>query len=632
MNEPTEITELEDLLQECRSLYANLSERHAREVGPWPRTTEPIHLFPSEESFSEFDKSSLRRPSESLSGASDFGSTLLNLQKQFLHLWKKLLKANLDLENTTKDRAREQSELARLSEQVMLLSQSRAETAEEKSRIRRELEMVRVENREAKETIHSLEQRLAHRERELNALSSEMSEQERSRERAEEREKQLSSDIEKLESMKEDLTFRLGDLEKELESIRGRVDPLESDLSKSRERIAELESELENTLKERVSQEEHTGLADRLTVAEEARATLEHSHREIEQSKQEIEAALREKQTEIQDLKSEKKSLEKANIEARKVREALETQLQVQAARIEELEKASAEMASSEQIERIEQQLTSTLTDLESYREQFHRLERENATLKKALEEAKKTNPVDHTDLGEALLETNPPARPARSLSDAPRPVDVESIERERRIAEMESSEIESLEAPTEQSGSFVLSRENRGQETVDAETEDSPDPDSSLRNTGDPSFVTEVEEESVSQSTSEKVERPTLKFPYPEISQEGLEPYSGKQVLLVGGDFRFKEDYEHFFQLCNAEVAYFPSIIQLEKHGMKNTVREVNLVIAFGGAIQEPGLFRLRKVCSDYGRYLLENPSSGLVSLSQKMKSLAKEIQFEID
>ena len=622
MNEPTEITKLEDLLQECRSLYANLSERNAQAVGGWPEMTDPISLFPGEaEETSEEKGPASSSGQEPFPGLSSFEKTFRELQRQFLVTWRGLLKANLKLESIATDRAREQSELARLSEQVMLLSQSRAEASEEKARLRQEMELLKVEAATHRESAARLEELLSLREKDLNALAAELAEKEREQHQFAEKEKALTENVKDLEKVKEHLGERLENLEKELESLRGQVEPLETELTTARNRISELESELHFTREETVPKQQLDEITETLESAVKDKAELETVVEDLRKQLQEKTTVLDERDRE----KTESAAL--LETETKKVAE-LKTALVERESRIRELEVAARQGLSESAIAEIENKLTTALTDLESYREQFQRMEEENKSLRKALEMANR-------EKESSRKEPDSKVQPVDELVEIEELDDEELREREHRVADLESREIETLETQSHEISSQVLSGEVTSESVSEPTREASEEEGVAEFSVGDPSYVEEEETEAHSLSDTETNdseetarEDDTLRvFPYPEIQADDLSELQGKRVLLVGGDIRFRQDYEHLFQLGKADLEYFPSIIQLEKKGMKNSVREANLVVAFGGATQEPGLFRLRKICTDYGRYLLEHPSSGLVSLSQKLKDALEKI-----
>lgn len=514
MNDSPELTELEELLRDCRTLYASLSEKNLRAVGPWPGASEPVQTLPSE-AVVPAGRSSQTEGDSGTSDPHEFNLTLIRLQEQFFSSWRKLLQAHTELERIGRERAREQSELARLSEQVMLLSQSRAEAAEEKDRLRRELELHRIEVGESRGTIERLQLLLTERENNSNNLSEEAARLAKEIEAAQGRETQLSEALGDLENVKTTLEIRLEDLEREVNELRAKVDPVETELDAARSRIAELEGALPSEEKERLQRE--------IEILQAEKQSLESSS---------------------EALAKQIESLEEIRVENdRLTREAADLQ-----ARLSNAE-AGSEALSLSQGE-LEVKLAASLTDLESFREQFNRLERENARLKDELAAASAVG-VTHA------LETGRVEEPA-------------------------------------------------------------PEPSTSAAFDGDSSPASKSEPSTPAAS-------PT--FPYPEITPQGLEKLEGRKVLLVGGDIRFQADYEHLFTMVGAELEYFPSIIHLEKQGMKNSVRDSHLVAAFGGATQEPGLFRLRKICSDYGRRLLEHPSSGLVSLSHRLKQAVREL-----
>jgi len=625
MNEPTEIAELEELLQECRSLYANLSERNAEVVGGWPRIPDPIHLFPGEGSdlAEHFD----RTTPGSTPTPNDFAATLLNLQKQFLFNWRGLLRANLEIESVARSRAREQSELARLSEQVMLLSQSRAEASEEKARLKRDLERLKIESASSRETAARLEEQLGLRDKDLHALAAELAEREQDQHRIAENERKLSEDLKSLEMVRDHLDGRIEELEKELETLRGQVEPIESQLVESRNRVAELESELHFIREETVPKHQLVEVAENLeSVLAEKKSLVEEKDllkKEIDAIRKSLEDEKKVYEEAIEDLKREN---ERKEISLQSVEQRLKEMEGVLADReslVLELESQAGKGISEAALAEMENKLTTTLTDLESYREQFHRLEIENKKLKETLGSASN---LSRTKDPLPERETTPPSGEApfdiAEILEKPEEFsDEESFARESRIADLEFREIESLESQWDDTSSQVLARESETPPriaTVKPESEDEPE----KAPMGDPSFV--QADKPPGSKTEEEVGHA---FPYPEINREALLELEGKHVLLVGGDARFQQDYESLFQLGNAELEYHPSIIHLEKKGMKNSVREANLVVAFGGATQEPGLFRLRKICTDYGRHLLEHPSSGLVSLSQKLREAIKEV-----
>lgn len=514
MNDSPEQTELEEILRDCRNLYASLSEKNLRAVGPWPGASDPVKPFSS----ATVVQAESPPHSEGEAGASaphEFNLTLIRLQEKFFSSWRKLLQAHMELERIGRDRAREQSELARLSEQVMLLSQFRAEAAEEKDRLRRELELHRIEVAESRGTIERLQLLLTERENISHSLSEQTARLAKDIELARERETQLTEALSDLENVKTSLEVRLEDLEREVNGLRAKVDPVESELDAARSRIAELEGALPSEEKERLQRE--------IEILQAEKQSLESSS----------EALARQVES-LEEIRAENERLG---------RESADLQ-----ARLSEAE-ARSEAISLSQGD-LEVRFAASLTDLESYREQFNRLERENARLKDELA--------------------------AASSTGAPRSLEAARVE----------------ETAPEPSTSAAF------------------DTDSSPPSKSEPSTL---------------LASPT--FPYPEITPQGLEKLAGRRILLVGGDIRFQADYEHLFTMVGAEVEYFPSIIHLEKQGMKNSVRDSHLVAAFGGATQEPGLFRLRKICSDYGRHLLEHPSSGLVSLSHRLKQAVREL-----
>ncbi len=120
---------------------------------------------------------------------------------------------------------------------------------------------------------------------------------------------------------------------------------------------------------------------------------------------------------------------------------------------------------------------------------------------------------------------------------------------------------------------------------------------------------------------------QPAMDFPYPEITGAKMEHFIGKRVLLVGGDERFQSDYAHLFTMVRADLLYFPSILQLEKQGMKRHVRDCDLAVVFGRAVNEPGLLRMKQVAEEYSRQVFEHPSSGLVSLYHRLQRVNDEI-----
>ncbi len=120
---------------------------------------------------------------------------------------------------------------------------------------------------------------------------------------------------------------------------------------------------------------------------------------------------------------------------------------------------------------------------------------------------------------------------------------------------------------------------------------------------------------------------QPAMDFPYPEITGVRMENFTGKRVLLVGGDERFQSDYAHLFTMVRADLLYFPSILQLEKQGMKRHVRECDLAVVFGRAVNEPGVLRMKQVSEEYSRKVFEHPSSGLVSLYHRLQRMNDEI-----
>ena len=136
-----------------------------------------------------------------------------------------------------------------------------------------------------------------------------------------------------------------------------------------------------------------------------------------------------------------------------------------------------------------------------------------------------------------------------------------------------------------------------------------------------------EEEEETPSFEEEDLQKERSIAFPYPEITGVGMEGFRGRRILLVGGDERFRSDYEHLFGLAGAGLVYFPGIVHLEKNGIKRHVRESDVVVIFGAAVDEPGVFRLRNVASDYGRYLVEHRSSGLVSLYHQLQEVNRDL-----
>jgi hypothetical protein len=120
----------------------------------------------------------------------------------------------------------------------------------------------------------------------------------------------------------------------------------------------------------------------------------------------------------------------------------------------------------------------------------------------------------------------------------------------------------------------------------------------------------------------------PATAFPYPEITGVRLDLFRGSRVLLVGGDERFLSDYEHLFHLAGADLTYFPSIIQLERHGLKRVVKECDHVVVFGRAVTEPGILRMRLASDEFSKPLTEHHSSGLVSLYHRLQKASVEVQ----
>lgn len=118
-----------------------------------------------------------------------------------------------------------------------------------------------------------------------------------------------------------------------------------------------------------------------------------------------------------------------------------------------------------------------------------------------------------------------------------------------------------------------------------------------------------------------------TLDFPYPEITGARMDHFRAKTVLLVGGDERFLSDYQHLFGMVEADLFYYPSVIHLEKQGLKRNVKDCHVVVVFGRATHEPGVLRLRQVAEEFGRPMLEHHSSGLVSLYHRLQRMNSEL-----
>lgn len=117
------------------------------------------------------------------------------------------------------------------------------------------------------------------------------------------------------------------------------------------------------------------------------------------------------------------------------------------------------------------------------------------------------------------------------------------------------------------------------------------------------------------------------IPFPYPEITGARMESFRGRKILLVGGDDRFLSDYETMFSLAEAELIYFPSLIHLERKGMKRHTRDCDIVVVFGRAVQEAGMERIRELAIEFSRPLIEHHSSGLVSLYHRLQSAGGDL-----
>jgi len=214
------------------------------------------------------------------------------------------------------------------------------------------------------------------------------------------------------------------------------------------------------------------------------------------------------------------------------------------------------------------------------------------------------------------LEDLSKPSLPASGILSEPFELPGESETESPPRSEAEAQRPSGLE-----SASDVLSRMFS---KLDSGPEDDLDLDEILESLSKPSKPIEAAPSAPAPTPSAGLADPSpatpsgsaMPFPYPEITGEKLDYFHGKRVLLVGGDERFLSDYQHLFGMAKAGLTYFPSLLQLEKKGLKICLSEADAVVVFGRAVNEPGILRLRQSAEEINCPVVEHLSSGLISL----------------
>jgi predicted nucleic acid-binding Zn-ribbon protein len=647
-------------LKECQEIFGRLSERNKALAEEWDEMAAGM-TSPNQQAQAGAGK-------PALPNARQFGDSLLNLHEQFFENCRELLQARLEIEALRGERSSLQSELARFSEQVILLGRTHTDLSEQKALLERELQMVKDAWQEAERRAGRIEADLRGRDSNLEALADELARTKSELEVLAASKEHLVGILADLESQKDGLSLRLESIEGKQQSLHREVESLERDLGDSRRKAVELEHE-RNSARERIAQLEtdHASATRRAAELEESiRASAEPHLAEIEAKRREVE------ELKARTAESEASA---ARSEARR-QEAVE-----------------AFQEASEKNHRLQAELAQAKEDLEKTRGDLQRAHSDLNALKAAepLPPVQTQDPQSHAGPLPEFAEPSQ-AAPSPEHESPPLPLSDEDLF-EKRLAAIEEADIfapgnrppeidslalredDLLYGLQEMGTADVLPPETvippdlpveRAQE--EAHIEVPPDEEELLSAPPitpaeadeiarilDSALAQEIEEAgsslpvedwksadtcldrhaenlSLGELSPSSLEPQTdaatpshqaaADFPYPEITSTRLDRFNGKKVLLVGGDERFLSDYEHLFHLAGAELFYFPSIIHLEKKGLKRHVRDSDFTVVFGRAVTEPGMLRMRQVAEEYSRPIIEHHSSGLVSLYHRMQN----------
>jgi DNA repair exonuclease SbcCD ATPase subunit len=609
------------------------------------------------------------------------------------------LRAHLDtrksLESMAAEKASLQSELARFSEQVMILSNSAIEASEEKARLSVELETSRKEADDARQKSEGMVSQISTLEHDLNSLRADLTGRQETLEAALAEKDSLQEQIGRLTAERESDQSRVEGMEEtdrnlaqarqELEETRAKIGELEGRLAEVRAEDEQLRKRVEEFESEnRSSRERVEGLQaeiEKLRASTVPASDVEKVKLELRDVKSERDALLDQGKSQIEKILSLEKEIERRRsqfeetidqkVDAEKRLQETDARLNRAEARTRELEKELDEAKSAAQSIMPESQADEPsrgevasdsfpASDMARVEDPFRTLSETEISMFQtdpdkvqslALSEDRANLDTETSDAPDERIEAldREPSKPGVE-KDADSLVDLLDSSL-GELARSKAAELPPAEAfddddsifdeifkdafpeePSESVEDFRAAVES--DPVVPLIPERPPDPTdedvetfSSTAASMYPRFDVDSQPTLRPADSKEGPRRSSYEFPYPEITGAGMENFSGKRILLIGGDERFLNDYQHLFGLSSAELVYFPSYSHLERNGVKRHVREADMVVVFGAAADDPGVFRLKTLAEDYGRLLIEHPSSGLVSLYHELQMANAEL-----
>jgi len=575
MNENGERKELGETVKEARALFHEIAGRYREICEPWRGLSRPGGVETKPSSASEGD--TLSADERGLPGVPALGDSLVQVLKDYADMWEALVESRSLVEGMVEERSSLQAEAARFSEQIMLLGRARAEASEESERLKRDLEESSRSGEKLQGTVRDLENEVSDLKARLQTLSEETAAHQVRKKTESESVEMLRQESEGLRKEKGQIETKLAESQQLLEGLRSEVESLRQERDAAHGRVSEVEGEIAEIKESTIALDDFRTVEESLKQAQKSlseRIETSVPAQDYERLKQDLEG-----------LRAEREALEdqgKSQIE-KILRLEDETNLLRSKSRQSEIEKLNAEK------NREESEIRNRKSDREirDLRDLLEKATREMDVLKRAREES----------------------TPAPSLpQDFEEPV-LPEISELGLLGDGEVSTSETvLESETDQSGA---------PSTLESET---------AVFAGEAVEMTEEEEKAEKYPGGFRKESSYV-FPYPEITGKGMESFHGRKVLLIGGDERFRPDYEHLFEKVGAGLVYFPGTAQLERNGTKRHVRDCDVIVVFGGAVEEPGVLRLKDVASDYGRPLVEHRSSGLVSLYHELQKANREL-----
>jgi predicted nucleic acid-binding Zn-ribbon protein len=534
----------------------------------------------------------------------------------------------------------------------MILSRSRAEATEQISLLSDELETLRTAHEEAPRRIVELEEHIAKLEKDLNGVARELADRELDKTRLRETLKALEEEKNTLQERNSVLEQSERTAREELENLRSELEPASEERERLQLLVSDLQSQLGVAMGARIPTEDFHQLEARLGDLEAEKQALEENSRSHIEKALSLEDKLREELDRYSSLESQHRSAEEELGMAKSRLQGLESDLEQARARIAELESVPPpSLAEQDEIPSegrqepegapqghdadppsIVESLGDQGTDEKGLTE-VEMFDSDPDTIDSiALSASESPEEIVSPDMEELFPETG--GHPLESPEGEDTALEEEVLSTEESPASMVT---DAAEDPSEVVGFHEMESELAAQPAQESEAEETSEDE------GDPVFAsfgdfdaTQIftrPEDNPEREPAGREETPPVgpskaaEFPYPEITSAGLENYRDKHVLLVGGDERFRGDYDQLFQLAGASLVYFPGIVHLERNGMKRHIRENDIVVVFGSAVDESGLFRLRNLASDYGKRLLEHGSSGLVSLYHQLKSFGEDL-----